>query len=74
MSPKVTIRKYLGDDAHSWAVFMDGRPTVTGLSRREAQYHRDQIKKGVGRPRRTNHEIASEALRRGKPSAATPTT
>jgi hypothetical protein len=40
---KVTIRKYMGDDAYSWAVFADGRPVVTGLSRREASYHRTQV-------------------------------
>jgi len=36
---RVTMRKYLGDDLYSWAVFVDGRPVLTGLSRSEAQYH-----------------------------------
>jgi len=39
----VTVRKYMGDDAYSWAVFANGRPVVTGLSRREASYHKQQV-------------------------------
>ena len=39
-SPKVTIRKYMGDDPYSWAVFIDNRVKWTGLSRREALYYR----------------------------------
>lgn len=38
--PKITARKYEGDDAYSWAVFIDGRPFVTGLSRREVHYYK----------------------------------
>jgi anti-sigma regulatory factor (Ser/Thr protein kinase) len=45
---RFTIRKYLGDDAYSWAVFDYGIPIVTGCSRREAQYHRDQLRKEKG--------------------------
>lgn len=41
---KVTARKYLGDDRYSWAIFVDGRPAVTGLSRREVPYHKQRIK------------------------------
>lgn len=40
---RVTIRKYMGDDLYSWAVFVDGRPTYTGLSRGSARYYRDLI-------------------------------
>lgn len=43
-SPKITIRKYMGDDLYSWAVFMDGRPVYTGCGRREAQHLRDTLK------------------------------
>lgn len=43
MKVKVTVSKYMGDDAYSWAVFANGRPVVTGLSRREAAYHKKQI-------------------------------
>jgi hypothetical protein len=42
---KITISKYMGDDLYSWAVFVDGKPVETGLSRREAQYSRDERKK-----------------------------
>lgn len=42
-SKRVTARKYGGDDAHSWAVFLDGRPVVTGLSRSEVPYHRARV-------------------------------
>jgi hypothetical protein len=39
---RVTARKYLGDDAGSWAVFIDGRPYVTGLTRREVDHYKRQ--------------------------------
>lgn len=32
------IRKYLGDDQYSWALFKDGRPIMTGMDRTEAQW------------------------------------
>lgn len=42
-APRITARKYMGDDAYSWAVFADGRPVVTGLSRPEVAYHKRQV-------------------------------
>ena len=45
---RVTIRKYMGDDSYSWAVFKDGRPTYTGCTRSDAQYYRDKIRKEIG--------------------------
>lgn len=39
---KITARKYLGDDTHSWAVFINGTPFVTGLTRREVPYYKAQ--------------------------------
>lgn len=41
------MRKWGGDDKYSWAVFVKGDyyPTVDGLDRRQAQYHRDRIEK-----------------------------
>ena len=36
------MRKYMGDDLHSWAVFVDGIPVINGLSRDEARYYRDK--------------------------------
>jgi hypothetical protein len=40
-----TIRKYMGDDEYSWAVFdsRSNRPVCTGCSRREAQFHAKQL-------------------------------
>lgn len=40
MKSRVTARKYLGDDRGSWAVFVDGRPVVTGLEKSEVAYYR----------------------------------
>lgn len=40
---RVTARKYMGDDRYSWAVFLDGRPIVTGLSRDEVRYWKRRI-------------------------------
>ena len=37
---KITARKYEGDDSASWAVFVDGRPVVTGLTKREVPYYK----------------------------------
>lgn len=45
---RITIRKYMGDDSRSWAVFVDGRPTYTGMDRREAQYYRERARKELG--------------------------
>lgn len=43
MKRKITTRKYMGNDAYSWAVFADGRPIITGLSKTEAAYHKQQL-------------------------------
>lgn len=53
MKSKVTARKYGGDDAYSWAVFIEGKPLVTGLSRREVPYYKaqaEEILKNRDRP------------------------
>lgn len=42
MKAKITARKYEGDDAYSWAVFIDGIPMVTGLARGEVPHHKKQ--------------------------------
>lgn len=39
-TPKITARKYMGDDAYSWAVFRDGVPVFTGLSRSSLDYYK----------------------------------
>lgn len=35
---RITARKYNGDDAASWAVFIDGVPFDTGLTKSEVPY------------------------------------
>ena len=54
---KYTIKKFMGDDSYSWAVFRAGdvkgqrspicdpfiRPVVSGLDRSEAQYHKKTL-------------------------------
>ncbi len=42
--PKITARKYQGDDLYSWAVFVNDRPVITGLSRSEVPYYKAQIR------------------------------
>jgi len=32
----------MGNDAGSWAVFIDGRPMVTGLTRDEVPYYKKE--------------------------------
>lgn len=46
--PKITSRKYEGDDMYSWAIFVNDQPVMTGLSRDEMFYYKDQIKKKHG--------------------------
>ena len=57
MRIKYTIKKFMGDDAYSWAVFRAAdvkgqrspicdpfaRPVVSGLSRREAQSYKKRF-------------------------------
>jgi hypothetical protein len=48
---RITSRKHQGDDHYSWAVFIDGIPFVTGLSKREIPYYKskalDRLIKGA---------------------------
>jgi hypothetical protein len=39
---RITARKHGGNDDYSWAVFVDGHPAVTGLSKREVPYHKER--------------------------------
>jgi len=45
--PKITARKYGGDDKDSWAVFVEGQsnPVVAGLNRSEVPYYKKQVEK-----------------------------
>ena len=45
---RITCKKYGGDDEYSWAVFLDGRPVMTGESKSGAAYHRDELRKRMG--------------------------
>ena len=40
ITKRVTARKFQGDDKYSWAVFIDGRPMVTGLGQSEVDYYK----------------------------------
>lgn len=42
----VKIKKWNGNDAYSWAVFVDGKLVqgLTGLNRAQALHYRDQIR------------------------------
>ena len=44
---RVTARKFEGDDEYSWAVFIDGRPFVTGLNRSIVPHYRKEAHKIV---------------------------
>ena len=45
--PKITARKYGGDDKGSWAIFVTGQsyPVVEGLNRSEVPYYKKQVEK-----------------------------
>lgn len=45
---RVTAKKHMGDDLYSWAVFFDGYPVVTGLSKREVPYYKRQVRQLKG--------------------------
>ena len=42
---KLTVRKYNGDDAYSWAIFREGReePLIGGLCKREIPGYKAMI-------------------------------
>lgn len=37
---RIKAKKHEGDDAYSWAVFIDNSPWVTGLHRSEVKYYK----------------------------------
>ena len=39
----ITARKYEGDDKYSWAVFLNGKPKMTGLSQGEVPYYKKRV-------------------------------
>ena len=44
---KITAKKYMGDDTGSWAIFVNGRPVVTGLTKREISYYKKLTAKAL---------------------------
>mgnify|MGYP007044005532 CR=1 FL=1 len=38
-----SVKKFEGDDSYSWAVFVRGKPAVTGLTKSQTKYYRDMI-------------------------------
>lgn len=43
INKRITARKYMGDDIYSWAVFLDGKPAYTGLSKGQVSYYKSLI-------------------------------
>lgn len=43
LARRITARKHEGDDLYSWAVFLDGRPTYTGIGRSQVAYYRGLV-------------------------------
>lgn len=46
-SRRITVRKYMGDDIYSWAVFLDGNPAYTGLSKGQSNFYRDLVQDSI---------------------------
>lgn len=42
---KITARKYGGDDYASWAVFLNGRPKMEGLTKSEVNHYKKEVYK-----------------------------
>lgn len=40
---KITSRKYMGNDSHSYAIFLNNTPKFTGLSKREIPYYKKLV-------------------------------
>jgi hypothetical protein len=45
IAKRITVKKWGGNDEHSWAVLVDGKPAVTGLSKREVPHHKSLVMK-----------------------------
>jgi hypothetical protein len=61
---RVTARKAHGDDAYSWAVFVDGKEVYNGLSKSEVPYYKaEAVKHGWrrrdGRPRDPSQRVGA---------------
>lgn len=40
---QITAKKYMGDDEYCWAVFVAGRPIMTGLTRSEVPHYKHEV-------------------------------
>ncbi len=45
IAKRITVKKWGGNDDYSWAVLVDGKPAVTGLSKREVPHYKSKIMK-----------------------------
>lgn len=45
--PKITSSKYMGNDANSYAVFVDGRVFVSGISKREVAHYKQRAQQMI---------------------------
>lgn len=59
-----TVRKWEGDDSHSWSVFRKGimKPVYSGLTRSELDYYRDRLEKEEEKRRLTPEQRAALEL------------
>jgi len=39
----ITAKKYGGDDSHSWAVFLNNKPKVVGLTKGEVDFYKKEV-------------------------------
>jgi hypothetical protein len=65
IAKRITAKKWGGDDMYSWAVLVDGRPAVTGLSKSQVSYYKNMIMKKLReKPHLTGANI-EEAAKKG---------
>ena len=59
---RVTARKHGGDDAYSWAIFVDGRVRLEGLSATEVAYYKAKEYARLADERRTDDAARSHCI------------
>ena len=63
--PKITARKWEGDDMYSWAVFIDNQVFVSGLSKRQVDYYKKLAKQTW----EERHDTAGSSSKKSLPRA-----
>lgn len=59
---RITVKKHGGNDENSWAVFIDGKPAVTGLNKRSVPHYKSLLlKKLKEKPSLTGSSEVEEA-------------